>query len=544
MSIDWFKERLADFNFTLDEDFEEEILNTLNGISVLHKIKNDDVVDSVTALLLNQKKDELSMHIVDDFKNSVSTKQKQKPVSANSNIKEAQAILQRSILKEIPILGAGTEFEDTYDFALEDLDISIAPIPGKAHIAFDKVKISYVGSSFSPSDETDAMDIDELPSLKILSDCTASSFGYGDNGAFNLCEIFEEDAKASEIGEEKEAGIPVVLSGNLVATDGSKLNFENAGLYTSSKIIPVNFDCIDHVALFPGKHVTVRGEYNDKKEFIAQSIIQSSNLPPAKLNHNGQRSRIKVITAAGPFSLKEDDVSFAKLVEHAIRYSANALVMVGPFLKDDFEANGALSPEEIFQQHLQTISKLVSKLKLRVFIIPCHSDINALPLFPTPPYLLPEFLLADNVTVLGDPAIFEVGGIQFAVSASEVICHLSKREIYKFEEMENLNEDRMSRLIGHLFSSKSLYPLYPADASLPFVLKKSKQKITLLERPHVLILPSVLQPCVKVVEDCICVNPGRFIRGKSGGTFASMEIDVSSSVVDSVAPHSEVNIGQ
>jgi hypothetical protein len=139
--------------------------------------------------------------------------------------------------------------------------------------------------------------------------------------------------------------------------------------------------------------------------------------------------------------------------------------------------------------------------------------------------------------------------------------HLSKTELYWSPDSEN--EDRLSRLISHLFRSQSLYPVFGGNASTQLNLRQSRQHIELKELPHVLIVPSLLQPAIRVsgflcifmllllqvVDKCVCVNPGRLVRGNALGTLARIDIDTASAVANagdafhqSVASFSRVDI--
>jgi hypothetical protein len=82
--------------------------------------------------------------------------------------------------------------------------------------------------------------------------------------------------------------VPITLSGNLFATDNSQLDFANAGLYTDSRVIPLDFEGVDRIAIFPGKHVKLNGVFNEKREFVVSGIIEPSALPMATLNRTAE----------------------------------------------------------------------------------------------------------------------------------------------------------------------------------------------------------------------------------------------------------------
>uniref|UniRef100_A0A915E8A7 DNA polymerase alpha subunit B n=1 Tax=Ditylenchus dipsaci TaxID=166011 RepID=A0A915E8A7_9BILA len=292
--------------------------------------------------------------------------------------------------------------------------------------------------------------------------------------------------------------------------------------------------------------ITVRGNYDEKQTFVVKEIIKLPESIPPSLCRKSQTSRIRIVVAVGPFILKDGEVYPVKLVDHAVRWNADTLIIIGPLLQENDQPSGAMSVKRLFRLFIKGLSDAVSKQKLRIIVIPSHCDVNAVDVFPTPPYDVPDDCLAHNVIVLADPAIFTIDGVHFAVSASGIVDHLIEQEVLQFQEPENQNQDSISRAISYMFSSQSLYPLYPPDKNLKFS-TKSKEKVSMTKRPHVLILPSVLKPSIKVVEGCVCLNPGQFTRLECAATFTSLEIDLNSASIalsNSIADHIQVNIIQ
>ncbi|KAI1729769.1 DNA polymerase alpha/epsilon subunit B domain-containing protein [Ditylenchus destructor] len=537
MSSQWFEERIVDFGYDLSED-AEECLERLNALATLHKMKNDDIVDGIIALMSNQKKSSLSVDLVHDFTNQIQSKPKPKPNITPKPSINPRTILQRSVLKEIPI--GELDLDETYDVSMLD-DGDGGGYGGQTDAQKFSVKFSYTGSEMT-TNRVHPKEADAYPSLNLLKDCSEASFSYGnDKLAHDLSEIIAIGEIIED--DENQIGIPTKLTGNVFASDNEPLSFENAILYTNSNAVPLNFEKVNRVALYPGMRQDLVGIYSEK-EFEVQTIAEPPQLELSKLNRSLiTLPSLKVMIASGPFVSNDitAEASFKTMIDHAVRSSANALILMGPFCKD-FEPKGGDGPDADFRRYMRIIHDLIvfSKAKIRVLIVSSARDIYALPLFPTPPYCVPDQIVSEHITYLPDPMVFELEGVQFAATTSEVIMHLSKLETYRCEDMEN--EDRMQRLISHVFSSHSLYPIYPTD--LPFVLKDSRKKLSLDTKPHVLLVPSMLQSSVKVLDGSIVINPGRFVRGKSG-VCALLEIDLNSASAvldDSICQYSIVDI--
>lgn len=85
----------------------------------------------------------------------------------------------------------------------------------------------------------------------------------------------------------------------------------------------------------------------------------------------------------------------------------------------------------------------------------------------------------------------------------------------------------MGRLARHVLTQRNFYPLYPPEAGVPFDVEHHAQIGRLRVRPHVLILPSDLRYFIKEVDGSIVVNPEHLTKGSSGGTFARIQVDLS-----------------
>jgi DNA polymerase alpha subunit B len=86
----------------------------------------------------------------------------------------------------------------------------------------------------------------------------------------------------------------------------------------------------------------------------------------------------------------------------------------------------------------------------------------------------------------------------------------------------------MGRLARHIITQGNFYPLYPNDEAVPLDVEHCIEFGKLETTPHILILPSDLRHFIKDVDGTIVVNPERLAKGSSGGTYARLKIDLSS----------------
>jgi len=128
--------------------------------------------------------------------------------------------------------------------------------------------------------------------------------------------------------------------------------------------------------------------------------------------------------------------------------------------------------------------------------------------------------------VVPDPALISVNGIVIGMTSTDIVMHIGKGG----QELANssFNQDRLGRLARHLISQRNFYPLYPCDEELPFDAEQWIKYCRMSTTPHMLILPSGIQHFIKNVDGTIVVNPGRLTKGSSGGTFAKIQVDLSS----------------
>jgi hypothetical protein len=86
------------------------------------------------------------------------------------------------------------------------------------------------------------------------------------------------------------------------------------------------------------------------------------------------------------------------------------------------------------------------------------------------------------------------------------------------------SQARNDRLIEHLILQQSFYPLFPAPAGTQLELRQMG-KLSMAQKPDLLVLPTKLNTFAKVIQGTLCVNPGKLTKGNGGGTFAHISVD-------------------
>ncbi|PWA22335.1 hypothetical protein CCH79_00012583 [Gambusia affinis] len=94
------------------------------------------------------------------------------------------------------------------------------------------------------------------------------------------------------------------------------------------------------------------------------------------------------------------------------------------------------------------------------------------------------------------------------------------------------SSDRFSRILNHMLTQRSYYPLYPPAEEVNMDYEKFQIHGQMLVTPDILVVPSELRYFVKDVAGCVCVNPGRLTKGQVGGTYGRLLIQRSAAPED------------
>ncbi|KAA0714255.1 DNA polymerase alpha subunit B [Triplophysa tibetana] len=82
--------------------------------------------------------------------------------------------------------------------------------------------------------------------------------------------------------------------------------------------------------------------------------------------------------------------------------------------------------------------------------------------------------------------------------------------------------ERFSRIMKHMLTQRSYYPLYPPAEEVNMDYEKFQQFGQMPLTPDILIAPSELRYFIKDVSGCVCVNPARLTKGQVGGTYGRL----------------------
>ncbi|KAI6234082.1 DNA polymerase alpha subunit B [Aphelenchoides fujianensis] len=148
-------------------------------------------------------------------------------------------------------------------------------------------------------------------------------------------------------------------------------------------------------------------------------------------------------------------------------------------------------------------------------------DSAVISVFPTPPMSFADFgwprSRPANVHLLTDPAVFDLNGVRFGVTCSQAIWMLAAAE--KFQG--STQEDRMTRLCGHMLDQRSLCPAF-LHSRVPVLREDFRPHLS--ERPHFVIAPCNLVSFAKSNQNVAFVNPQ--FCGKNVMRFAQIDVNL------------------
>nr|CAG4649419.1 EOG090X07VJ [Scapholeberis mucronata]SVE93677.1 EOG090X07VJ [Scapholeberis mucronata] len=311
------------------------------------------------------------------------------------------------------------------------------------------------------------------------------------------------------------------------ATSGSRLNASSLLLEGNRRIssgitIPIDVSHLKEFSFFPGQVVAVEGSNPTGKRIVVSSVTQPPINPVFKTDVCLQ-DRLNVVVACGPYTLS-DDLEFTPLVELITQINSinpHLVIFMGPFVDVRNKRIESGELDITYQEQFDLVIKeLQTKIvnSVQVCVVPSWRDVHHRTVYPSPPFQ-PE-TKSPNFHFLPDPCLLNVDGIFIGLTSTDILFHLSKEEI----SVAPPGSDRLGRLVSHLFSQQSFYPLNPPSEEISVDLEHAEDFCKLPFTPHLLLLPSDLRHFIKNVNGCVVFNTERAVKGVSGGTFSKLQI--------------------
>lgn len=286
-----------------------------------------------------------------------------------------------------------------------------------------------------------------------------------------------------------------------------------AVLDTDEKFLTLNFSKIKSTSIFPGQVVLAKGFIPRGDTFVVEEIYTDRKLippPPLKLDRE-----LQFVVAAGPYTHSTDLFydPLHDLLKYLKEHRPDVLLLTGPFVDADHKLVGEMAEtfDSFFEKMIAGIMDVVGS-NTTVLLVSSQKDAMSPAVYPTPPNTLRKTY--PNLHLLPDPSLVDLDGVTLGVSSTDVLDHL-----LSIEFAANAGE-RMHRAINHLFNQASFYPICPpADENMSYDSNLAQKYAQLKQLPNVLILPSDQRHFIRLVNDCLVINPGRLSDDK-GATFA------------------------
>ncbi|XP_027529385.1 DNA polymerase alpha subunit B-like, partial [Neopelma chrysocephalum] len=132
----------------------------------------------------------------------------------------------------------------------------------------------------------------------------------------------------------------------------------------------------------------------------------------------------------------------------------------------------------------------------QLVLVPSVRDVSLCPVYPQPPIPIPDLPKEDRarVLLLPEPCTLDIDGVVLGLSSTDVLFHMGAEEISSSSGIS----DRFTRILWHILTQRSFYPLYPPSEELNVHHEVAALGARLPLTPDVLITPSQLRFFIKV----------------------------------------------
>lgn len=363
----------------------------------------------------------------------------------------------------------------------------------------------------------------KLPDIREVLTCRIEELGS------ELKEHYKIEAFTPVLAPAQE---PVILLGQIGCDSNGKLNSKSVILegdreHSSGAQIPVDLSELKEYSLFPGQVVIMEGINTTGRKLVATKLYEGVPLPflqPTEEDRDFEQSM--VLVACGPYTTS-DSITYEPLLDLIAiinRDRPDVCVLFGPFLDakhEQVESCLLTSPfEDVFKQCLRTIIEGTRSSGSHLVFVPSLRDVHHEPVYPQPPFSYSELPQEDKKRVhfLSEPCSFSINGVIFGLTSTDLLFHMGAEEI----SSSSGTSDRFSRILKHILTQRSYYPLYPPQEDMAIDYENFYAYAQLPVTPDVFIIPSELRYFVKDILGCVCVNPGRLTKGQVGGTFGRL----------------------
>ncbi|KAK1150948.1 DNA polymerase alpha subunit B [Acipenser oxyrinchus oxyrinchus] len=372
----------------------------------------------------------------------------------------------------------------------------------------------------------------KLQDIREVLMCKIEDLGDVLKNHFNIEEFSSSSAPAQE---------PVVLLGQIGCDSNGKLNSKSVILegdqeHSYGMQVPVDLSELREYSLFPGQVVVMEGTNSTGRRLVASRLYEGVPLPFHKPKEQSQEDMLEgarqhmVLVACGPYTTS-DSMNYEPLmdlIEVIKRDRPDVCLLLGPFLDSKHEQveSGQLTAtlDEVFRRCVKAIVEGTRGSGTQLVFVPSQRDVHHDFVFPQPPFH-PSHLSQlsgedrQRVLLLPDPCTLDLSGVVIGVTSTDILFHMGAEEI-----SSAAGWDRFSRILKHILTQRSYYPLYPPAEEMNVDYEQFQAYAQLPVTPDIFITPSELRYFIKDVIGCVCVNPGRLTKGQVGGTYGRLFI--------------------